>query len=274
MRLAWITDPHLNHCALAAWEALVGQVRSSGCDAVVISGDISEGEDVVFQLRRMADAFEVPIYFVLGNHDFYHSSLERTLRAVGAAAAADPRLHYLTHLPPLSLAPGIAMIGEDGWGDGTQGDYQRSPVRLNDFRLIDDFYLAPPVQWRSILWELGRQAAQRLKAKLVAAMQEHSQVLVVTHVPPFRAACWYQGRTTDDDWAPFFVCGQCGDVLRAAAVEEAQAKLEVICGHTHSGGVAKIAANLTVTTAAARYGRPELAGLVRCDQGRLSIEDA
>ncbi len=271
MRLGWISDPHLNHCTLAAWDRLIAQVRASDCDAVVISGDISEGEDVVFQLRRLADAFAVPIHFVLGNHDFYHSSIQRTLGAVRQATAADPRLHYLTDLPPLSLSPGVAMVGEDGWGDATEGDYDRSPVRLNDFRLIDDFWRATPSLWRSILADLGRQAAERLKSKLAAALQSHSCVLVVTHVPPFRQACWYQGKTTDDHWAPFFVCGQCGEALREAAVGHQGAKLEVICGHTHNGGVARIADNLTVVTAGAEYGRPALSGVIRSDSAGLVI---
>ncbi len=271
MRLGWITDPHLNHCSLAAWDRLVAQVRRSDCDAVVISGDISEGEDVMFQLRRMADAFAVPIYFVLGNHDFYFSSLERTLRVVREGVAADPRLHYLPDLPPIALAPGIVMIGEDGWGDATEGDYARSMVRLNDFHLIDDFRLAAPPRWPSMLGELGRQSAVRLSNKLEAALREAVQVLVVTHVPPFRDACWYEGRTTDDHWAPFFVCGQTGKVLRQTAQQHVTAKLVVICGHTHHGGVAEIRDNLTVTTAAAEYGDPAVASVIRCGPERLSI---
>jgi len=271
MRLGWITDPHLNHCSLIAWDRLVAQVRQSDCDAVVISGDISEGEDVMFQLRRMADAFAVPIYFVLGNHDFYFSSLERTLRSIREGVAADPRLHYLPDLPPVQLAPGIVMVGEDGWGDATEGDYARSRVRLNDFRLIDDFRQAAPPQWPSMLAELGRQAAMRLGSQLEVALGDGQQVLVVTHVPPYREACWYEGQTTDDHWAPFFVCGQTGVVLRRAAQQHLTAKLEVICGHTHHGGVAEIRGNLTVTTAGAEYGAPALAGVIRCGPERLSV---
>ncbi len=271
MRLGWITDPHLNHCSLAAWDRFVAQVRQRDCDAVVISGDISEGEDVMFQLRRMADAFAVPIYFVLGNHDFYFSSLQRTLRSIREGVAADPRLHYLPDLPPVQLAPGVVMIGEDGWGDGTEGDYARSKVRLNDFQLIDDFRQAAPPQWPSMLAELGRQAAMRLSKQLEVALRASQQVLVVTHVPPYREACWYQGRTTDDHWAPFFVCGQTGAVLRQAAQQRPTAKLEVICGHTHHGGVAEIRGNLTVTTAGAEYGDPALASVIECGPERLSI---
>lgn len=38
-------------------------------------------------------------------------------------------------------------------------------------------------------------------------------VIVATHVPPYRESCWYEGKISDDNWAPFFVCGQVGEVL-------------------------------------------------------------
>ncbi len=256
MRIAWITDPHLNHCSLPAWERLIDQVELAVCDGVLITGDVSEGEDVVFQLQRLAGAIASPIYFVLGNHDFYYSSLDRTRRAVSAAAAAHPLLHYLHDLSSIELSPTIAMVGIDGWGDATQGDYEHSIVRLNDFRLIDDFWDAPTKTWRGKLASLGKDSADRLRAKLTTACTRYKTVMVATHVPPFRESCWYEGRTTDDHWAPFFVCGQVGDALRAAAHSHPSTMIEVYCGHTHHGGVARIADNLKVITGAADYGHP------------------
>jgi Icc protein len=270
MRIAWITDPHFNHCALAAWERLIARVQKSGCDAVILSGDISEGDDVVFQLVRLADTVRVPIHFVLGNHDFYHSSIEQTRRAVSKIVAAHPLLNYLTESPPVSMG-GVALIGVDGWGDATVGDYKRSTVRLNDFRLIDDFFLAEPSLWQSVLRDLGEQSSRRLGALLRDAASNHDRLLVVTHVPPFRQACWYQGKTTDDNWAPFFVCGQCGDVLIHFASSHPELTIDVLCGHTHSGGRAEMAENLTVTTAGADYGQPDIAAILEISDGKVAM---
>jgi len=262
MRIAWITDPHLNHCSLPSWEQLIGQLNDCQCDAVIITGDISEGDDVVFQLLRLADAVTVPIHFVLGNHDFYQSSIDRTRAEVGTAVENHSRLHYLRDEQLIELSPSLALIGEDGWGDATEGDYDRSIVLLNDFRLIEDFRFRHRSQWRSKLESLGRDAAIRLQHKLEQACTQYPSVLVATHVPPFREACWYEGRTTDDHWAPFFVCGQVGKVLLDAANKNPSTKIEVLCGHTHHGGVAVLAPNLTVTTGAAIYGRPEITKVI------------
>ena len=273
MRIAWITDPHFNHCALAAWDRLISQVRQCQCDAVILSGDISEGEDVVFQLRRLADAIGLPIHFVLGNHDFYHSSIERTRDAIRKAVAEHPLLNYLTDSDPVSIG-GVALIGVDGWGDATVGDYERSTVRLNDFRLIDDFFLAAPSLWKSILRDQGNDSALRLEGLLTAAGKLHKRLLVVTHVPPFRQACWYQGQTTDDNWAPFFVSGQCGETLIDFAQSHPDSTIDVLCGHTHSGGFARMRDNLVVTTAGAEYGKPEVAAMIVLSDGQVAMENA
>jgi 3',5'-cyclic-AMP phosphodiesterase len=273
MRIAWITDPHFNHCALAAWDRLIARVQECVCDAVIISGDISEGEDVVFQLHRLADAIGLPIHFVLGNHDFYHSSIQRTRKAVRKAAAEHPLLNYLADSAPISIGE-VGLIGVDGWGDATVGDYHRSTVRLNDFRLIDDFFLAAPSLWKSILHDLGNDSALRLEGLLKVAGDLYKRLLVVTHVPPFRQACWYQGQTTDDNWAPFFVSGQCGDALIDFAQSHPASTIDVLCGHTHSGGIARMRDNLVVTTAGAQYGKPEVSAVIVISDGQVAMENA
>jgi 3',5'-cyclic-AMP phosphodiesterase len=262
MRIAWITDPHLNHCSLPAWERMIDQIAIADADSILVTGDISEGEDVVFQLLRLADATARQIYVVLGNHDFYHSSIARTRVAVSTAAAKHPLLHYLHDIPAIPLSPTCALVGVDGWGDATQGDYERSIVKLNDFQLIDDFWDSPTTNWRSTLEALGRDSADRLRIKLDAACKQYPSILVGTHVPPFRESCWYEGRTTDDHWAPFFVCGSTGEVLREMANKHPNSSIKVFCGHTHHGGAVQISANLQVTTGAAVYGQPVVQSII------------
>lgn len=262
MRIAWITDPHLNHCSLPAWERLLDLIDQVGCDALLITGDISEGDDVVFQLLRLADLVKRPIYFVLGNHDFYQNSVLRTREAVSEATVAQPLLRYLRNENMIELTPDCVLIGEDGWGDATEGNYEQSIVRLNDFHLIDDFLASPPSTWKSLLQSFGRDSSERLDEKLKLACSKYASVIVATHVPPFRESCWYEGHTTDDHWAPFFVCGQVGKVILQAAIDHPETKIEVYCGHTHHGGIAELAPNLRVITGGAKYGEPIITDLL------------
>ena len=62
-------------------------------------------------------------------------------------------------------------------------------------------------------FRLGDDAAATLRPHLVEALEAAPEVLLLTHVPPFREACWHEGRTSDDDWAPGFTCKAVGDLL-------------------------------------------------------------
>lgn len=258
MRLAWSSDIHLNHAPLRAWDAWMAKINQAAADALLITGDLSEADDVVFQLRRLAESLPMPIYFVLGNHDFYGSSIASTRRNIASLARDLRSLCYLTDSAAIELSPNHFLVGEDGWGDGTEGDYENSPVRLNDFVAIKDFRRVEPVTWQRLMREQGGESASRLQRKLEALPESAVEALVATHVPPFRESCWYEGQTTDDHWAPFFVCGQVGKVLRQFASARPETRVTVVCGHTHHAGTAEILPNLTVHTAAAEYAHPDV----------------
>ena len=51
----------------------------------------------------LAEALKIPIYFVLGNHDFYGSSIAATRQSVIHASREHPLLHYLTDESAIEL---------------------------------------------------------------------------------------------------------------------------------------------------------------------------
>jgi 3',5'-cyclic AMP phosphodiesterase CpdA len=108
------------------------------------------------------------------------------------------------------------------------------------------------------LQRLGDAAAAHLSRVVPQALDSFEHVLVLMHVPPFHAACWHDGRPSDDDWAPHFVCQAAGDVLASAMRQRPEKRMTVLCGHTHSPGEAQILDNLRVLTGGAVYGEPQL----------------
>ena len=82
--------------------------------------------------------------------------------------------------------------------------------------------------------------------------------VVLTHVPPFREAAWYEGRPSDSQWLPFFSCKAVGDVLLEAIQDLPCKRMTVLCGHIHGGGRSAILPNLATWTGPARYGRPAI----------------
>ena len=271
MRLVWTTDLHLNSVPTHAWEQWVRKTLALKADGLIITGDIAEGDDVVPQLQRIVRETKMPVYFVLGNHDFYGSSFQATRKSVIHACRDFRQLHYLTDLSALRVSTGTYLLGEDGWADGTVGNYEESTVRLSDFQQIADFKAFSPFAWKQQLQDIGSDSAKRLRTKLEQLPTDTHQVLILTHVPPFREACWYEGKIADDNWAPFFVAGQVGKVLMDFSQMRPDCKTTVLCGHTHHAGIAKMTANLHVYTGAAIPGYPNVQATITVAPDELAF---
>ena len=258
-RLAWLTDLHLNFVTASHVERLCRSVAESGADAVLLTGDIGEAHDVEPLLEALDAGLGMPLYFVLGNHDFYGGGIARVRAGIQALCARSPRLIYLTQAEVVALTGETGLIGHDGWADGRLGDYDRSEVLLNDYRLIEELAGLDKEARLGRLHALGDEAAAHLRALLPEALgRRFRRLIVLTHVPPFREACWHRGRISDDDWAPHFACRAVGEVLREAMAAHVECEMTVLCGHTHSPGEAQVLSNLRVLTGGAEYGRPEV----------------
>lgn len=259
--LAWATDIHLDH--LADTEALVEFARAliaDDPDAVLITGDISVAGRLEVDLEALLEQVDRPLFFVLGNHDFYGSDLTGVRARVMALCDREPRLTYLGEDIVVPLSDHTALVGVDGWGDARCGDVEGSPVRLSDFVLIQDLAHHTRSELVADLRRLGDIEAERARSLLDDAAPNFSTVVFATHVPPFLEACWYEGEVpgVDDPWAPYFVCVAVGEVLRDAARRFPDCSFEVYCGHSHGAGRTQILDNLIVHVGAAEYGRPRV----------------
>lgn len=270
MLLTWATDVHLNFVSEDDARSFCRRLTEGAPDAILLSGDIAEAASLERWLRFVVAQTGLPVWFVLGNHDFYGGSLAEVSALALRLGEQEPRLRWLSACEPIPLSGGVALVGQDGWGDGWLGTPERSRVRLNDWRHIRELNerdgQAPLLRLRA----LGEAEAAALAPRLAAALRAYPTVLVVTHVPPFREACWHQGQLSDDDWLPWFTCRALGDVLLAAADRNPTRELVVLCGHTHGAGVARIRPNLIVHTGGAQYGHPERAGEWLAEDGRLT----
>src|SRR5688500_14344929 len=141
VRIAWLTDIHLNFVDEGRRCRFVDGVAARSPDAVLISGDIADGWSVVPVLELFATRLECPTYFVLGNHDFYGRGIDAVRTEVREAVRrfGGTRLVYLPDVDVALLGSGLAVVGHDGWADGRNGDYPGSTFMTNDFVHIQDF---------------------------------------------------------------------------------------------------------------------------------------
>lgn len=260
MRVVWLTDIHLNFADAQRQRSFRQQVASARPDAILLSGDVAEADDVVDYLAQMAEWWQVPIYFVLGNHDFYFGSIVDVRRRVAELCAREPRLRYLSTSEPIELTPRIGLLGHDGWADGRVGDYERSTVMMNDYTLIAELAGVGKRERWPLLKALAADAAEHLRRVLPAALSTYPEVILVTHVPPLREACWHEGQISDDEWAPHFVSLTVGEAILDIMHSHPAHKLTVLCGHTHGSGECQPLPNVQILTGGAIYGVP---GVVR-----------
>ena len=170
MRVAWATDIHLNFLGPHGRAVFFSSIREHQPDAVFVTGDIAEAPCLRELLHEMRQAIDVPLYFVLGNHDFYHGSIEAVRQEIQNWCHTQSGLMYLSFSGLIELTPKTVLIGHDGWGDGRYGDYHQSPVKLNDQELIRDFQGLNPDGVLAKLHALGDEAALYLRDVLGKAL--------------------------------------------------------------------------------------------------------
>jgi Icc-related predicted phosphoesterase len=257
-RVAWLTDIHLNFLRPEETRAFLDKVASAEPDAALIGGDIAEAPELARQLETIAATLICPVYFVLGNHDFYFGSIRQVREDVTRICRRAKHLTWLTAAGIVELTPTVALCGHDGWADARLGDYERSLVMMNDYRLIEELAGVGKAERWPLLKALGDAAADHARRVLPEALDRYPQAVFLTHVPPLREACWYQGQISNDEWLPHFTCLALGQALVEIMRERPDRKLTVLCGHTHSPGETWPLANLRILTGAAEYGRPEI----------------
>ncbi len=258
MRIAWLSDIHLNFVPHQKIEEFSREVEKSGAEVALISGDISEAPYLRNHLNTLAEIIKFPIYFVLGNHDFYRSSIDRTLDLAKNISSNSANLVWITAEDIVKLSDETVLLGHESWNDGRIGDFENSPYTPADFFMIEDFMGLKKDEKLKLMQSLAERAADHFKLNLPKACHAAKNVILLTHVPPFRKACWYNGKISDDDHQPYFASKIAGDTIREIMREFPAHNLTIYCGHTHGGGEAQILHNIKVYTAQAEYEKPSI----------------
>ena len=258
MKLAWATDIHLDFLDAAGIEAFTTLLEKSAADAFLIGGDIAKARSVERHLRSLEARLLRPVYFVLGNHDFYVGSISKVRDAMRELTRRSKLLRWLPAAGVVPLSSETALVGHDGWGDARFGNVDTTPVRMNDFVMIEELSSLSRERRRDRLRALGDEAAAFIRDLLPRAFEKHRKAIFLTHVPPFREACWHKGEISDDDWLPYFTCRASGEALVEVMRARPDRDLTVLCGHTHGAGTAELLPNLHVWTGGADYGHPRL----------------
>lgn len=257
--LLWMSDLHLDQATAKNRHKLFRSLRNADYDAAVITGDTAASPSLVQHLEALADACAPrPVYLVLGNHDFFFSSLRDTQSEVRKLCHRVSNLHHLQDHGVVWLNRHTVLLGHHGWADARCGWGIKTCVRSSDHWCIDDFRkLAQPARF-DLMTQLGGASARWIRQNINSVLRNADKLIVATHVPAFQTSAHFNGSPCGPCHSPHYVNASLGGLLIGTARHNRQKRFTVLSGHTHSEVQEHILANLESRVAGSKRGRPQI----------------
>jgi predicted phosphohydrolase len=168
----WFTDTHLNRVNPLKKLLFIRHIIKEDPKAIFLTGDISTGMFLYYDLYLLATFIKCPIYFVLGNHDYWTSSIEKIHDQIRSLCKKFPQLIWLSESDVISLNDNVAVIGDEGWFDGWNGDSNYLKLTIDQY-FIENFRKLPSIKERLDCWrEMAQASNRRLEIKLRQAMEK------------------------------------------------------------------------------------------------------
>lgn len=265
----WLTDTHFNFVSRPKLVEFFLYLKSKSPAGIFLTGDISTGPHIVHHLQWMSKIVDVPIYFVLGNHDYYRSSFLETEKAINTLCQRNDNLFYLTNSIPISLNEHVAIIGDDGWYDAGWRDPFTSLVFIWDFFFIKDFRaLFHTYERMELVRQRARKAANHISYDLRKAFKDHSTVYLLTHFPPWPESIDKWGGLVEKFWMPYNSCKVMSDAIQATMEGLPDKNLIVLAGHTHRARVEQITHNIELRVGTAQHNVCKIEDTIFIEQKR------
>jgi Icc-related predicted phosphoesterase len=206
MKLLILSDLHLEFHADCG-ESFLRDTPWPEHDVTVIAGDVANSKKLQPALKNIYNTFGAkPIVYVMGNHECYHSTLDKVELRIAKEAAKLRNLYWLNNRAVILY--GQRFIGGTMWTP--KSDDRTAKSLMNDFRCIDHF-------------EQVYADHEDFMEHVLPHIQP-DDIVVTHHLPSFRSVpAQFKGSSMNQ----FFV----NDV--ESVIDSAQPKLW-IHGHTHT----------------------------------------
>ncbi len=128
MKIAYYSDLHFEFDSSSYFKKILNNIDA---DVIVVAGDLISRGKTAAALHWLDDVVHVPLLYVPGNHDFYHTSKEEV--DIELTKHQFHNVHILnTDLVELD---GVRFLGATGWWAACS---RRSRISINDFSYILD----------------------------------------------------------------------------------------------------------------------------------------
>lgn len=250
----WFTDTHLDKVPPWSLIRFILHIRKENPKGVFLTGDISNGVMTAWHLQLLATFIKCPIYFVLGNHDYHFSSIEKTHKKIRELCKKFPNLIWMTDAGVVHLNQEVALIGTEGWYDAEKG----KPGYLKftfDWILTEDFRKLPNWDKRLDFWrQMADQSANDIVDKLEKSIEQgYKTIYILTHFPPWKEATRDVGTMFEKFWLPYNCNIRMGKALKKAMEDHKKRYITVLAGHTHTDCWIHVSRNIECKVSKAKY---------------------
>ncbi|NBW06425.1 MAG: hypothetical protein EBR82_00175 [Caulobacteraceae bacterium] len=253
-RYAWCSDIHMDISWLPFLKRLYAMnLERAGADGLFLTGDVSSGPFIESDLAFIAKHFKGPVYFVLGNHDYYGRHIESVHDDVRRVCRKHSNLHWMTDQDIVSLEEDVALIGTEGWYDGRLGlpDHLRWTL---DRAVVIDFFHMSSMEERIEAWRaMADRSADIIGERLERALQTHKTVYILTHFPPWGEATTASGTKQADFWLPYNTNFTLGQRIEEVMQGRKKKRCIVLAGHTHYPCRVRVSNSVECMVARAKY---------------------
>lgn len=224
----WCSDIHLNHASNGTKRKFLKAISDSNC-SIFITGDISDGFGLVDHLKQISKACKKTVYFVSGNHDFYHSDFNTIDYRLKYITGECPNLVYVPHQGIVQLNSDTCVIASESWYDGKISPCLNIvPFEMNDFGYIKDFKGKEKWEMIQILQNRASQGLTDLKDYCKIAIKKYKNIIIMSHPVPFGSMTLQGGSQT-----PFYIWYEGGMFMGDFASANPDNNFLWISGHTH-----------------------------------------
>lgn len=268
MKLIWCSDIHLNFLNREGRERFYQELKDAEGNNILITGDIAECPSIALILANMAEYTGKKIYFVAGNHDYYFGSIKK-------GRARFKRFDFAHYLPKsyfVKLDKHTALVGQDGWGDGRNGDFENAQIGFGGFNMADwayikeleEAFLKGSDELLVALQMVADKDAERVAKSVLRALKDKNvrRVIIASHVPPLAEACLYSGRKSTPTGLCFFSSKIFEMVILPIVEKNPEVDFLWLSGHTHSKVTVNKRPNFTVKVAQSEYYHPQIEGII------------
>ena len=259
MKYIWLTDTHFNFLSEPDLVSFYLKLEAEKADGIFLTGDVSTGPHLTKHLLWLEKVVRTPIYFVLGNHDYYRSSFTEVENKMTKIMQSNENIRYLSVSEPISLTKDVALVGHDGWYDARWRDPITPFIFIWDWYFVKDFRALFGIKERlDLVRERALLAAEFIEKSLQKAFESHSTVYMLTHFPPWPEVSNKYYGLIEKFWMPYNSSKIMSDYIERVMVSRPDKNLVILAGHTHIKRTLEISPNIKIIVGDAEFGKPQI----------------